>query len=342
MTIITFKPKQVTKRLTSVLPERSRDVLKNRFGLGKNQSKLTLEAIGKEYGITRERVRQIENHALNTISKSDAYSKEAGVFSELENLLDSLGGIVSEDDFLSHISNDGEAQNHIHFLLVLGDSFKRIKEDFEFRHRWYVDSDLSDKVHDSLRKIYKNLSSDDLFSEEDLVSEFLTHLQNVSDKYKKQEILKRWLRMSKKIDKNPLNEWGLASSPNITLKGIRDYAYLVIRNHGSPMHFSEVAKKIKEVFGKSAHIATCHNELIKDPRFVLVGRGLYALKAWGYSTGVVKDVIVDILGKNGSLNKDEIIDLVLKERYVKPNTVVVNLQDSKIFKKDGKGKYSLV
>jgi hypothetical protein len=342
MNIITFKPKQVTKRLISVLPDRSKDVLEGRFGLGKNKEKLTLEAIGTIYGITRERVRQIENHALNSIAKSDLYSEQGNVFGELENLIDLLGGVVVEDDFLSHVSKNPETQNHVHFLLVLGDSFKKKKDDFEFKHRWYVDSALSEKVHNSIRKIYKNLSKDDLVPENEIVSTFLGHLKDVSDKYKKDDIIRRWLALSKKIDKNPLGEWGLASSPNVALKGMRDYAYLVIRAHGSPLHFSEVAKKIKKMFGREAHIATCHNELIKDPRFVLVGRGLYALKEWGYSTGVVKDVVLDILKKHDSLSKDEIIDLVLKERYVKPNTVVVNLQDTKTFKRDNKGKYSLI
>jgi hypothetical protein len=342
MTIITFKPKQVTKNLISVLPERSRNVIEGRFGLGKDKNKLTLEAIGSMYGITRERVRQIENHAINAIAKSDKYSEHNFAFSELEDLIDSLGGVVAEDDFLSHVSNNEEIKNHIHFLLVIGDPFKKKKEDFEFKHRWYIDHSLSEKVHESLRSIYKNMSDSELVSEEDIVSKLLANLKDVSDKYKKEEVIKRWLSLSKKIDKNPLGEWGLSSSPNVSLKGMRDYAYLVIRNHGSPLHFSEVAKKIKKMFGKEAHIATCHNELIKDPRFVLVGRGLYALREWGYSTGVVKDVIVDILKKQGALTKDEIIEAVLKERYVKPNTVVVNLQDTKTFKKDSKGKYSLV
>ncbi|HJN62967.1 MAG TPA: sigma factor-like helix-turn-helix DNA-binding protein [Candidatus Paceibacterota bacterium] len=342
MTTITFKPKQVTKRLISILPERSRDVLEGRFGLGKNKEKLTLEAIGGIYGITRERVRQIENHALNTIAKSDLYGEHDEIFVELKDLIDFLGGVVSEDDFLSYVTNNTETQNHINFLLVLGDPFKKKREDYEFKHRWYVDNVLSDKVHDSIRKIYKNLSNQDLVSEADIINSFFGYIKDVSDKYKKEEIIKRWLSISKKIDKNPLGEWGLSSSPNISLKGMRDYAYLVIRAHGSPLHFSEVARKIKKMFGKEAHIATCHNELIKDKRFVLVGRGLYALREWGYSTGVVKDVIMDILKKHGSLNKDEIVDLVLKERYVKPNTVVVNLQNTKAFKRDNRGRYSLI
>src|SRR3989338_1141635 len=123
---------------------------------------------------------------------------------------------------------------------------------------------------------------------------------------------------------------------------MRDYAFLVIRKHGSPIHFKEVAKAITQYFNKKAHVATTHNELIKGPRFVLVGRGLYALSEWGYMSGVVKDVIKKILEKEGPLMKDEIIKKVLKERYVKENTIMVNLQNPKFFKKSNDGKYSIV
>jgi hypothetical protein len=134
----------------------------------------------------------------------------------------------------------------------------------------------------------------------------------------------------------------MSSSPNVKTKGMRDYAFLVIRKHGSPIHFKEVAQQITQVFKKKAHIATTHNELIKDSRFVLVGRGLYALKEWGYIAGVVKDVIRNILEKNGPLTKEEIIQKVLKERYVKDNTIMVNLQNQKYFRKDKENKYHIV
>ena len=55
-----------------------------------------------------------------------------------------------------------------------------------------------------------------------------------------------------------------------------------MRKHGSPMHFREATEAIAKTFGKKVNDATCHNELIKDSRFVLVGRGLYALTEWGY------------------------------------------------------------
>jgi DNA-directed RNA polymerase delta subunit len=341
MATIQFKPKQTTKRLLSALPDRAREVLIKRYGLGKDTEKMTLDAIGKLYNITRERVRQIENYALSNIRKSDAYKAEKATFSELENLLHTLGGIVVEEDFLGHLSKDKSLQNHIHFILVIGEGFSKKKEDNEFKHRWHVNEELSKQVEDSLRKLYTSLSDDDLLPESEILNKFLHHLESVSEKYKNQEIIKRWLGLSKNIGKNTIGEWGVAHSSNIRTKGMRDYAFLVIRKHGSPIHFKEVAKQIQQVFKKKAHVATTHNELIKDKRFVLVGRGLYALREWGYMSGVVKDVIRSILEKHGPLTKEEIIEKVMKERYVKENTIMVNLQNQKYFKKTKDGKYDI-
>ncbi|MEK7460223.1 MAG: sigma factor-like helix-turn-helix DNA-binding protein [Patescibacteria group bacterium] len=341
MSTITFKPKQVAKRLISSLSPRALDVMVKRYGLGESTDRMTLEGIGGTYSITRERVRQIENFALATIKKSDAFKKEVEVFAELHKLVVSMGGVVCEEDFLMHVSKDPSIQNHMYFLLVLGDEFKREKEDENFKHRWIVDDKTSMKVHEGLRKLFETLSHDDLIPEGEIVATFLDHLKDVSDAYKNEEIIKRWLSLSKTIAKNPLGEWGMANSHNVSARGMRDYAYLIIRKHGSPMHFTEVAEAITEVFHKKAHVATCHNELIKDDRFVLVGRGLYALSSWGYEKGVVKDVIVKVLKKEGPLSKKDIIDRVLKERYVKENTVFVNLQDTKLFKKTKDSKYAL-
>lgn len=342
MNTLSFKPKQITKKLLSILPERSRDVLVSRYGLGTAAEKMTLEAIGKLYHITRERVRQIENYALSAIRKSEEYKKSRAIFEELEKMIEGLGGIVVESELLTNVAKDESSQNHLHFLLVAGESFKKLKEDDEFKHRWYVDEVLAEKVHGSLRKFYKSLSDNDLIPESEVVSKFLDHVKDMSADIRDEEVAKRWLSISKQIGKNPLGEWGLTSSPNISIKGMRDCAFLVIRRHGSPIHFREVASSIEKLFGKKAHVATTHNELIKDPRFVLVGRGLYALAEWGYLSGVVREVIKKILEKNGPLTKDKVIEKVLKERYVKENTIIINLQNPKYFKKDKEGRYSPV
>jgi len=337
----TLKPKQVVKRLLSALPDRARDVITNRYGLGDTAKKMTLEAIGKKYGVTRERVRQIENYALMSIRKSAAYQKEKPAFAELEQLIHGLGGVIAEEELLNHASPDTASHNHVHFLLVVGEAFKKEKEDEHFKHRWYIDEGLAQKVHEALRKLYKNLTDNDLVSELDIIAQFLTHVEDVADHLKHESVVRRWLNLSKMVAKNQLGEWGLITSPNIRAKGMRDYAFLVLRKHGSPIHFREVAKSIEKHFGRKAHVATTHNELIKDPRFVLVGRGLYALAEWGYMSGVVKDVIRKILEKHGSLSRDEIVSKVLRERYVKENTILVNLQNPKHFKKDKEGRYSV-
>lgn len=342
MLTISFKPKKITKKLTSNLGERASDVIMNRFGLTTDGERKTLEEIGKKYSITRERVRQVEDAAISSIKKSDAFKGEQAVFEELRQLVKKMGSIVAEHELLPFISKDKTTQNHVHFFLVLGDFFKKHREDDHFHPRWSVDDALSVTVHDSLRKLYTSLNDEDLIPETEMIKKFLDQTKGLADEYKNEEMAKRWLSMSKTISKNPLGEWGRASSPNIRTRGVKDYAYLIMRKHGSPMHFKEVADAISKTFGKKTHYATCHNELIKDNRFVLVGRGMYALSEWGYKAGIAREVIRDILKREGPLSKEDVVEKVNKERYFKKNTILVNLVNPKFFKKNKAGLYTAV
>ncbi len=340
--VITFKPKKVVKELLAGVPERARHIITLRYGLEESE-RLTLEAIGKIYSITRERVRQIEDFTLKSIKKSGAVDTRRDVFRELELAMEEYGGIVHEREFLEYVSpKDEVVQNIIHFLLVLGDSFDKLKEDESFHHRWTTDRDLAHAIHESLKNLCVQISDNDLLSEEELIALFKKNLVAKIAPAKAEKHGRTWLNLSKEVGQSPIGEWGLTKSPNVKVRGIRDYAYLIMRKHGSPMHFTEVAKAIETAFKKKANPATCHNELIKDERFVLVGRGIYALAEWGYAKGVVRDVIRAVLKANGPLTKDEILEKVLKERYVKENTIIVNLKNSKHFKHDKAGRYSTV
>jgi hypothetical protein len=341
MSTISFKPKKVTKKITSNLATRASDVIMNRFGLTADGKRKTLEEIGKKYNITRERVRQVEDAALNLIKKSEAYKSEQAVFEELKQLMHKLGSVVAEHDLLTYISKDEATQNHIHFFLVLSDVFKKYREDEHFHARWSVDDAVADKIHETLRKLYASLKDEDLIPETEMIKKFFDQMKDVAVEYRDEEMAKRWLSMSKAVAKNGLGEWGKASSPNIRTRGVKDYAFLVMRRHGSPMHFKEVADSISKTFGKKTHYATCHNELIKDPRFVLVGRGMYALAEWGYKVGIAREVIEDILKREGPMTKDDVVSKVMKERYFKKNTILVNLANPKYFKKNKTGLYTL-
>jgi hypothetical protein len=336
-----IKVKDITKRLLDELPKRSQDILTKRYGLGKVAKRETLEGIGREYKITRERVRQIEAFALNLIRKSKAYAGSQGAFAQLKKIVDDFGGIVHEQLFLESQAKDKLTQNQIHFLLVVSDAFTKIKEDEDFHHRWTTNEELATKVHQSLKNLCSNFTEGDLVSEPELVEKFLKELKTLSSEPKVSQFADKWLTLSKSLAKNPLGEWGLASSPNIRMRGIRDYAYLVLRKAQKPLHFSEVAKQIQKTFGREAHPATCHNELIKDNRFVLVGRGLYALTEWGYSKGTVIEVIQKLIKEHGPLSRQEVVEGVLKQRQVKLNTIIVNLQNPKFFKRLSDGRFNL-
>ncbi|MBP9738938.1 hypothetical protein KBD20_04580, partial [Candidatus Saccharibacteria bacterium] len=140
------------------------------------------------------------------------------------------------------------------------------------------------------------------------------------------------------------DQWGLLKWPLVNPKNIRDKIYVILQEQGKPMHFSEISGKIKDSDFKRKDVTTqaIHNELIKDGRFVLIGRGIYALKEWGYAKGTVSDIITKILKKSKEpMHRDDIVREVLKSRQVKETTILLNLQGKKQFKRVAKATYEL-
>ncbi len=338
--MLSFQPKSISKELLAELPERSRRVLVDRFGLSGKGEERTLDAIGKEYNITRERVRQIENHGIVVVRESDTYEGHSESFDQLKKAIEGLGSVVAEEMLLETISKNDTDKNHLLFLLTVGHSFENRREDTGFRARWFSDKELADSIEKALASLYESIEHSRLTPEDEFITLFSKELRQHNVKNRSEEALRRYLGISKRLGKNPLGEWGRIESPHVRIKNTRDFAYLTLKRHGSPMHFTEVAQGIEKLFKRKTHPATTHNELIKDGRFVLVGRGLYALKEWGYEPGVVRDVIRDIIDKEGPLSREDIIERVKRERYVKDATIAVNLQNG-IFTKLSDGRYAL-
>src|SRR3989344_299272 len=335
-------PEEVTKRLFLAISKRTKDVMEQRFGLNKSPKRMTLEAIGQKYGITRERVRQIEADGMSRIKKSQAYSDLKGVFVAMEQYFDREGGVLKEATALGSLVSHPKHENHVYFLLSLHDPFERFHETDSMHDRWSYGKDAHEKAKHplehavgELRRTAKPVSEAQLF-------EVLTASSHaVTGSAVAGGALSNWLELSKLISKNYFNEWGLVEFPEIRPRGVRDLSHMVLTRCGKPLHFSDVAIRIGKLIGKPVHVQTVHNELIKDPRFVLVGRGLYALQNWGYAPGVVRDIISGVLGKNGPMAKEKIIAEVLHQRFVKPNTVFINLENKKYFKKLADGRYNL-
>ncbi len=315
---------KICDSLLKNLPSRNRDVLAKRFGL--NGQKNTLEAVGEYYGISRERVRQIEEDSLKTLRDKESREKELQrIFKSFARTIDSSGFLCREDLLLAKLGGE-RLQNQANFLLALGSKFKRFPETEEFWPFWHT----SEKAPLLARKSITSFAS--LLKKE---KEPMPLPSGIPASH---------IEVSKKVVKGPEGLYGLKKWPEVNPRGVKDKAYIVLKREKKPLHFTRVASSINDFFSddnsKSVIIQTVHNELIKDPRFVLVGRGLYALKDWGYESGTVKDVIANVIKKEGRpVEKERLVREVLNRKKVKVNTILLNLQDKKRFLKNSEGKF---
>lgn len=123
---------------------------------------------------------------------------------------------------------------------------------------------------------------------------------------------------------------------------LKDKAVYIFKKEKRPMHFVDLSNAISNYFGEAVKVATIHNELIRNNEFVLIGRGIYVLKEWGYKPGTVLDVIIDIFGKEKKpLSTEDIITKVLKTRKVKTSTIYMNLQNKQQIERVGRNLYQL-
>lgn len=328
----------VFDEIISVFPERSREVAKLRYGIDIDHS-FTLEEIGQKYQITRERVRQIIGEALKKIRNH----KEAGRLSDVKEkivfTLKQKNGIMQEEEMINILGGNSESEKGAisFFLDIFGEiAAQEIPGEMK-RSRTVSGFNLEQwkSVMAAAKKVLAETKKP--MAEKELIKKVLAQ-----EKLVDAETFRNYLAVSAEIKKNNFEKWGMIHWKEVTPKGTREKAHLVLSEMGKPLHFREIAKRIDmyKLGKKPAHPQTVHNELIKDERFVLVGRGIYALSEWGYKRGTVKDVLEDILkGAQSPLAKDVILDKVLNIRKVKKSTIIINLNS--YFEKVGKDAYTV-
>lgn len=338
-------PREATKLILDKLPSRRmKDVISKRFGL-RGGKRLTLEAIGQEYKITRERVRQIEVDALKHLRKEENLRELEPLLRGVEEHVKNHGEVMAENTVLTALA-PGLQSPHLLLILNTADIFKSLPETEHLHFRWAVNKNngvMQEKIINSLEQELEKLGRP--IARDRLIVLASEQAKKVAGQDMAEHVLNSCLACSKSIVPNPYGEFGLVHWPVISPRGIKDKAYVALAKAGKPLHFKDVAKAIDEArwSKKKSHPQTVHNELIKDKRFVLVGRGLYALREWGYEPGVVRDILVSVLKQVGRpLARDEIVKLVLEKRMVKAPTVFLNLQNKTLFKKTGEGKFTLV
>ena len=364
-----FDPGEIISNLFKSLSPKERDIIYRRFGLG-GKHKETLEQIGKYYEITRERIRQIESVTIKKIKElQDFRSKIEVAERNVTHLLEKHGGLMEEAHFLEKLldfsdNNDINRQASVFMLNNLLDhAVERVKPDDDLHAGWKLQSTSLDSVRQLITEISQSIETQgQLLSDTGLVQAFKQNnffksnpeqflgypIDEKDAREVDQEITKilgSLLRISKRVGSNILGEWGLSHWTTISPKRMSDKVYLVLKQSGEPQHFTKITELINQASfdSKVAYPATVHNELILDDRFVLVGRGIYALAEWGYTPGTVIDIITTILQKEPEgLTKEEIVKRVLDQRIVRKSTIYLALTNKGVIQKSPVGKYVLV
>ncbi len=353
------------QKIFNGLNQRQKEIITRRFGLESGKGE-TLEAIGKDLGLTRERIRQIVETTLKKIRKEGLALEITKAFSQLKQYLQKNGGLKREDLLFSEpdFNHQQNSASWINFLLALDEGFYRINESKDFYSFWALNPQVSSSVQKLLVTLEKRLSK----QKKTLDIKELFSISGLTGK-SSQQFLKSNLEISKQIMKAADDKYGLKSWPEVNPKGVRDLALLVFKKVKKPLHFIEVANLIDKIIlgqpeprefsviaagvagiadvagattKKKTNFQTVHNQLIKDQQFVLIGRGVYALKEWGYDPGTVKDMISKVLKEaKNPLPEREILKRVLSQRLVKESTILLNLGNKRCFLKQEDGRYSL-
>ncbi|MFA7286985.1 MAG: sigma factor-like helix-turn-helix DNA-binding protein [Patescibacteria group bacterium] len=380
-----FDPVHTITNLFSELTDRERSVLTKRYGVPQGVAPATLEHIGLELNVTRERIRQIARSTtekVRILAQRDDDVKQ--LVRTIEHLLRRYGGAVEEFFFINEIltaegtviispAEKTRAEQCLRFLLeeILNDVVGKVAATSELKPLYVlVGSDLTllkRAAGEFVRvlsegttpltdvALFEKYCQTDFYAAEQskLVHDpirFARQFGDVADldvpvsKAEVHGVLMAYVAAAAPLDRNIFGEWGFSSWPTVRPRRMNDKIYLILKHEGKPLHFTEISARVNAAgFDKKvAKPPSVHNELILDKRFVLVGRGTYALREWGYRPGTVSDVIVAIVKEKGALTREQLVSAVLARRIVKQQTIHLALLNRSLFEKDSDGRYTLV
>jgi hypothetical protein len=375
--LLSVNPSEMIKNLLSRLKDRERDIIARRHGLSGAEKEI-LEGIGKLHNLTRERVRQIESAGLKKVRETGSEKELTAALDRLlKRLIENHGGMMEKNHFfrlLSHYGLDGaeaakkdQFRNFYSFLVFkVLDGFEEVnKGEIFLPHIKLAGKDtahlagLAAAIKEEIAKRGKVMTAAELFAIAkeaarsagieikgdygglDLSRYYANHpAADESGISAEKKMLHSVITAARAIDKNVFGHWGLSGWAEIRPKNLNEKIYLILKNEKRPLHFSEIAKKIDEMYSdrKKTNVASAHNELILDDKFVLVGRGMYGLNEWGLKEGTVAEIISRIIrAEEASLSKEEIIERVLKERMVKKTTIALALANKDRFVREDGG-----
>jgi len=334
---------KLIQNLLIVLSDKEKYIISSRFALAK-QEKRTLEEIGQHFGLTRERVRQIEQVALKKLERS-ARNTNVRILTEFAKVfLEKEGGVMTDTNFktklLAILPNVSEAElQDLHLALNLDPEIQFSSNTLKLHPYWHLANVQPKDIQKVIERGHKILSQTKQLVP---ISKLCTKInEGLKSNYKAHEI--EHILQIDKACKKVGDSIGLYSWRHIHPRTLHDKIHFVLSHEKKPLHFEKIAQHIRQhnFDSKNVNTQAVHNELIRNTDFVLIGRGIYALKEWGYKAGTVSDVIERILSDGIPRSREEVTKAVLAERQVKTITIQLNLKNQERFARIGRDKYTL-
>ncbi|MBI4235549.1 hypothetical protein HY604_04590 [Candidatus Peregrinibacteria bacterium] len=335
----------LVNNLLLLLSDKEKDVIKRRFSLN-GVEKHTLEQIGKNFAVTRERVRQIEKNALSKMRRNVFNTSLRHLHDFTSSVVEENGGLMKEDNLVESVykilpQNIKLDRNSLHLSFVLHEKIECIGNTINF-HPYVRRKDLQDyALKSASNKLINQLHKYGNVKKIDRIHKDLE--QDFSDILFDEKMMRALVSVDKRLALLDDDQVGLLEWRHVNPRTLRDKILYVLRSEKRPMHFTDIAKGISSLGfdSRPLNVQAVHNELIRHGQFVLIGRGIYALDEWGYESGTVLDVIEKLFKEKKEMSQDEIIEKVLKQRHVKKITIVLALKNDRKFERVGRKRYRL-
>lgn len=329
------------------LSEKEKNVITRRVGM--NGEKETLQSIGNSFkpAITRERVRQIEDAGIRKIGRIIKATELTFIQDQAKHFIGLHGGVMTKDKLINTLikeSNISSDMNHSILEVIIHSDYDIAKSKPKLGVKTYfylpsLNKKLIDPVHKEAIKILARKK--DVVDRKELYAGIAEGLKGKVQGLSP-VVIDSVLDVFEDIIKGEETLVWLTKWKILNPKTLKDKAIYVLKKERVPMHFIDISNKITSYLWEKVKVNTIHNELIRNEEFVLIGRGIYALKEWGFKPGTVLDVIIEVLKKNnGPMSTENIVAKVLKVRNVKKTTIYMNLQNKKAIERVWRNYYQL-
>lgn len=358
---IQYLPDLVKEILHQSNNDRGWRIIQRRFGLN-GTKRLTLEDLGKIFGLTRERVRQIEQKVLSELRQvllENQYSDQSyHIHPDITSTLRLISSVLANkiDDFIKETALISLVQEIINCdvsqiqpvlkLIFVITGMTRIEFDNSNLSAVWSRSgtEQQHQMEQIIIQLDKILTTETVEPLSDM--DILLQINKKLPKGRRLTLsqLQKYLHLCSTIEQR---DDGLFWGKFEYIKSRGNQAERLLLEKGIPQSGADLARMINNRLVPKGHRKLSErnlvNQLQADHRFVPIGRsGLWALKKWDVETNNIIDLMERyLIERNQPATPEEIFYYVNSKRPVKLNSIQFYLTQSKLFRKIDRERWGL-